>query len=78
MGQMKEKLGFQAEVKQLLQLMIHSLYSNREIFVRELVSNASDACDKLRFEAIDKQDLFQGDAELAIRIGFDRNARTIT
>ena len=78
MGQMKEKLGFQAEVKQLLQLMIHSLYSNREIFVRELVSNASDACDKLRFEAIDKPDLFQGDAELAIRIGFDRNARTIT
>jgi molecular chaperone HtpG len=78
MGQMKETLGFQAEVKQLLQLMIHSLYSNREIFVRELVSNASDACDKLRFEAIDKPDLFQGDAELAIRIGFDRNARTIT
>jgi molecular chaperone HtpG len=78
MGQMKETLGFQAEVKQLLQLMIHSLYSNREIFVRELVSNASDACDKLRFEAIDKPELFEGDAELAIRIGFDREARTIT
>ncbi|MEK9776184.1 MAG: ATP-binding protein, partial [Quisquiliibacterium sp.] len=77
MGQMKETLGFQAEVKQLLQLMIHSLYSNREIFLRELVSNASDACDKLRFEAIDKPELFEGQAELAIQVGFDRKARTI-
>jgi len=78
MGHMKETLGFQTEVKQLLQLMIHSLYSNREIFLRELVSNASDACDKLRFEAIDKPELFEGDAELAIRIGYDKGARTIT
>ncbi len=78
MGATKETLGFQAEVKQLLHLMIHSLYSNREIFLRELVSNASDACDKLRFEAIDQPALFEGDSELAIRIGFDRDARTIT
>ena len=75
---MKETLGFQTEVKQLLQLMIHSLYSNREIFLRELVSNASDACDKLRFEAIDAPELYGGDAELSIRLGFDREARTIS
>ena len=75
---MKETLGFQTEVKQLLQLMIHSLYSNREIFLRELVSNASDACDKLRFEAIDQPALYEGDAELSIRLGFDREARTIS
>ncbi|GAA4410931.1 molecular chaperone HtpG [Quisquiliibacterium transsilvanicum] len=78
MGAMKETLGFQTEVSQLLQLMIHSLYSNREIFLRELVSNASDACDKLRFEAIDQPGLFEGDAELGIRIEVDQAARTIT
>ncbi|HYF58492.1 MAG TPA: molecular chaperone HtpG [Burkholderiaceae bacterium] len=78
MGAMKETLGFQTEVKQLLQLMIHSLYSNREIFLRELVSNASDACDKLRFEAIDRPELYEGDGELAIRIEHDEAARTIT
>ena len=74
----KETRGFQTEVKQLLQLMIHSLYSNREIFLRELVSNASDACDKLRFEAIDHPDLYEGDAELMISLEFDSTARTIT
>ncbi|MCC2594758.1 molecular chaperone HtpG [Pusillimonas sp. MFBS29] len=73
-----ETLGFQTEVKQLLHLMIHSLYSNKEIFLRELVSNASDACDKLRFEAIDNPDLFQGDTDLRIRVEYDANARTIT
>ncbi|MCK0508866.1 molecular chaperone HtpG [Aromatoleum anaerobium] len=73
-----QTLNFQAEVKQLLHLMIHSLYSNREIFLRELVSNASDACDKLRFEALDKPELFEGDSELAIRIGFDSDAKTVT
>ena len=78
MGAMKETLGFQTEVKQLLQLMIHSLYSNREIFLRELVSNASDACDKLRFEAIDKPELLEGDPELAIRIDYDKSARTLS
>ncbi|MCH1879132.1 molecular chaperone HtpG [Alcaligenes ammonioxydans] len=73
-----ETLGFQAEVKQLLHLMIHSLYSNKEIFLRELVSNASDACDKLRFEAIDNPTLLEGDPELRIRVDFDKEARTIT
>ena len=73
-----ETLGFQAEVKQLLHLMIHSLYSNKEIFLRELVSNASDACDKLRFEAIDNPDLLEGGADLRIRVEFDKDARTIT
>jgi len=73
-----ETLGFQAEVKQLLHLMIHSLYSNKEIFLRELVSNASDACDKLRFEAIDQPQLLAGDTELAVRIDFDAQARTLT
>src|SRR3546814_4042620 len=72
-----ETWGFQTEVKQLLHLMIHSLYSNKEIFLRELVSNASDACDKLRFEAIDNPDLFQGDTDLRIRVEYDKNARTI-
>ena len=71
-------LGFQAEVKQLLHLMIHSLYSNKEIFLRELVSNASDACDKLRFEAIDQPDLMEGAGELHVRVDFDKAARTIT
>src|SRR3546814_4587911 len=73
-----ETLGFQAEVKQLLHLMIHSLYSNKEIFLRELVSNASDACDKLRFQAIDNPELFQGDTELRIRVEYDKDQRTIT
>jgi molecular chaperone HtpG len=72
-------MGFQAEVKQLLHLMIHSLYSNKEIFLRELVSNASDACDKLRFEAIDNPDLFQGgETDLRIRVEYDKDQRTIT
>jgi molecular chaperone HtpG len=78
MIQSKETLGFQAEVKQLLQLMIHSLYSNSEIFLRELVSNASDACDKLRFEAIDRPDLYEGAGDLLIQVEFDANNRTIT
>lgn len=74
----EETLGFQTEVKQLLHLMIHSLYSNKEIFLRELVSNASDACDKLRFEAIDKPELLEGGADLEIRVSYDKEARTIT
>ena len=74
----KQTLGFQAEVKQLLQLMIHSLYSNKEIFLRELVSNASDAADKLRFEAINDGALFENDPELKIKVTFDKTARTIT
>ena len=74
----REKLGFQAEVRQLLQLMIHSLYSNREIFLRELISNASDACDKLRFEALHNEALFESDFELKIRVHYDADARTVT
>jgi molecular chaperone HtpG len=74
----KETLGFQAEVKQLLQLMIHSLYSNKEIFLRELISNASDASDKMRFEAINNDALYGDDHELKIRVGFDKDAKTIT
>ena len=74
----KETLGFQTEVKQLLQLMIHSLYSNKEIFLRELVSNASDACDKLRFEALTDSSLFESDSDLRIRVSFDKAARTVT
>jgi len=73
-----ETLGFQAEVKQLLHLMVHSLYSNKEIFLRELVSNGSDAADKLRFEALAKPELFESDSELAITVDYDRAARTIT
>lgn len=76
--QTSETMGFQAEVKQLLHLMIHSLYSNKEIFLRELVSNASDACDKLRFEALDKPELFESDPNLRVRVDFDKKARTIT
>ncbi|MDP3308503.1 molecular chaperone HtpG [Methylotenera sp.] len=74
----KESMAFQAEVKQLLQLMIHSLYSNKEIVLRELISNASDAADKLRFEAIANGALFEGDSELKIRVAFDKDARTVT
>ncbi|CAH0184999.1 Chaperone protein HtpG [Massilia sp. Bi118] len=74
----KETLGFQAEVKQLLQLMIHSLYSNKEIFLRELISNASDAADKMRFEAINNDALYGNDHELKIKVLFDKDAKTIT
>ncbi|MGE1154165.1 molecular chaperone HtpG [Pseudomonas kitaguniensis] len=74
----KETLGFQTEVKQLLHLMIHSLYSNKEIFLRELISNASDAVDKLRFEALSKPELLEGGAELKIRVSFDKDAKTVT
>ena len=73
-----QTLGFQTEVKQLLQLMIHSLYSNKEIFLRELVSNAADAADKLRFEALTDAALLEGDGELAVRVSFDKDARTLT
>jgi molecular chaperone HtpG len=78
MSKQKETLNFQAEAKQLLQLMIHSLYSNKEIAIRELVSNASDAADKLRFKALDDGKLYEGDSELKIKIGYDKNNRTIT
>ena len=74
----KETLEFQTEVKQLLQLMIHSLYSNKEIFLRELISNASDACDRLRFEALANDTLYDGDTDLRIRVDIDKEARTIT
>ncbi|VAW59334.1 Chaperone protein HtpG, partial [hydrothermal vent metagenome] len=74
----KETLEFQAEVKQLLKLMIHSLYSNKEIFLRELISNASDACDKLRFEALANDELYAGDSDLKIHVEFDKDARTLT
>ncbi|WP_349985988.1 molecular chaperone HtpG [Stenotrophomonas sp. WHRI 8082] len=73
-----ETLGFQTEVKQLLQLMIHSLYSNKEIFLRELVSNAADAADKLRFEALTQPALLDGDNELRVRVSFDAAAHTVT
>src|SRR4051812_28470743 len=75
---MKETRGFQAEVKQLLHLMIHSLYSNKEIFLRELVSNASDAADKLRFEALSSNALYESDPDLKVRVSFDKTARTVT
>ncbi|WP_124553550.1 molecular chaperone HtpG [Methylophilus methylotrophus] len=77
-SQSKQTMGFQAEVKQLLQLMIHSLYSNKEIVLRELISNASDAADKLRFEAISNGSLYENDSELKIRVSFDKDARTLT
>jgi molecular chaperone HtpG len=73
----KETRGFQTEAKQLLHLMIHSLYSNKEIFLRELVSNASDAADKLRFEAVSNADLYEGDSVLKIQIDVDKDAKTI-
>ena len=78
MSENRQTLGFQAEVKQLLNLMIHSLYSNKEIFLRELISNASDACDKLRFEALNDVALLSDDPDLKIRVSFDKAARTIT
>ena len=78
MAKEKETLNFQAEAKQLLQLMIHSLYSNKEIAIRELVSNASDAEDKLRFQALDDSSLYEGDSELKIKIDYDKKNRTIT
>ena len=74
----KETLGFQAEVKQLLQLMIHSLYSNKEIFLRELISNASDAADKLRFEGIEHPDWYGDDPQLQIKVSVDKDKRTLT
>jgi molecular chaperone HtpG len=74
----KETLGFQTEVKQMLHLMIHSLYSNKEIFLRELISNASDACDKLRFEALNNGDLFEGDGDIKVKISYNAEANTVT
>ncbi|MBE0149113.1 molecular chaperone HtpG [Serratia fonticola] len=74
----QETRGFQSEVKQLLHLMIHSLYSNKEIFLRELISNASDAADKLRFRALSKPELYEGDGELRVRLSFDKEKRTLT
>ena len=78
MAKQKETLNFQAEAKQLLQLMIHSLYSNKEIAIRELVSNASDAADKLRFQALDNSKLYEDDSDLKIKIDYDKKKRTIT
>lgn len=74
----KQTLSFQAETKQLLHLMVHSLYSNKEIFLRELISNASDAADKLRFVALSKPDLYEGDTELKVWVDFDKDAGTLT
>jgi molecular chaperone HtpG len=74
----KQTLSFQAEVQQILHLVTHSLYSNKEIFLRELVSNASDACDKLRFEALDKPELYEDQPNLEVRVWFDEKAKTIT
>src|SRR5699024_6884315 len=73
----KETLGFQTEVKQLLHLMVHSLYSNKEIFLRELISNAADAADKLRFQALQDQKLLEDDPDFRIRIDFDKDQRIL-
>ena len=78
MSDKRETLGFQTEVRQLLQLMIHSLYSNKEIFLRELISNASDAADKLRFEALESPELLTDDTDLGISIEVDKEARTLS
>nr|NIO42934.1 molecular chaperone HtpG [Burkholderiales bacterium] len=74
----KETLGFQTEVKQLLDIVIHSLYSNKDIFLRELISNGSDAVDKLRFEALSDDALYEGDTDFKIRVAYDKKARSIT
>jgi len=74
----KQTMNFQAEVAQLLHLVTHSLYSNKEIFLRELISNASDACDKLRFEAINNSGLYENDSELKVKVTFDKDAKTLT
>ncbi|MFZ4625380.1 MAG: ATP-binding protein, partial [Rhodoferax sp.] len=74
----KQTLSFQAEVAQLLHLVTHSLYSNKEIFLRELISNASDACDKLRFEAINDGGLYENDTDLQVKVTFDKDAKTLT
>ena len=74
----KETRGFETEAKQLLKLMIHSLYSNKEVFLRELISNASDAADKLRFQALSNPDIYEGDTDLRVLIDFDKDAGTIT
>ena len=73
-----ETRGFETEVNQLLDLMIHSLYSNKDIFLRELISNASDACDRLRFNAISNADLYEQDIELKVKISYDQEKRTVT
>ncbi|HEY8711090.1 MAG TPA: ATP-binding protein, partial [Burkholderiaceae bacterium] len=74
----KQTLTFQAEVKQILHLVTHSLYSNKEIFLRELISNASDACDKLRFEALHHAELLEDAPNLEVRVSFDADAKTLT
>ena len=74
----KQTLSFQAEVAQLLHLVTHSLYSNQEIFLRELISNASDACDKLRFEALNNAALYEDAPELQVRLAYDKDAKTLT
>jgi molecular chaperone HtpG len=74
----KQSLEFQTEAKQILNLMIHSLYTHKEVFLRELISNASDALDRLRFESLTDQRIMGDDTDLAIRISFDKNAKTIT
>jgi molecular chaperone HtpG len=74
----KQTLSFQAEVAQLLHLVTHSLYSNKDIFLRELISNASDACDKLRFEALNRPELFEDAPNLEVRVSFDKQAKTLT